>query len=1263
MDYNIWRIIIQLPSNPIPQPIESKEVLSIPRIVAGNRKMAKPERIEIRLLGTFEVNRTGFELRTHQWPRRKAAALLQRLAYEGRLVRDLAIEFLWPEGDSVTGANNLYRTLHALRQTLDTFLGPGTAESILSFKGGILELLEPVWVDTAEFESLCQPAPGERTGARRARLEQALALYRGELLPDERYEEWTQLPREALRRLHREATHSLADELQKAGEYPASIDLLARLLAMDPADEAAHQALMSAYARTGRRSEALRQYQVCVEALAAELDVSPSPGTVAIYEQILGGELGPEPVQIQRFASVTSPFPEDKPQPLFIGRERELAQLGSHLKSALAGEGRVVFITGEAGQGKTSLMAEFAYHAQIANPELVVAAGACQALAGIADPYLPFRELVAMLSGDWQRPWLGRDIAPIHARRLQEIAPQTIETIASHAPGLVNILFPGYTGQGTVGGMIGLQNQYQFFEQMTQLLRVLARRQPLLLLLDDLQWSDTASANLLFHLGRQLTGSEVLILGAYRPSEVSTPDAREGVGGPDSPHPMVFVVQELVRYRGDIQIDLSLAEASERRGFVEELLDSEPNRLNSTFREALYRRTLGHPLFTVELLRALQEQGDLVKDETGMWKTTQDLDWAIMPVRVEAVIARRIDRLPEELRRILEIASVEGESFTAEVQARVQDIDLRLLLQRLSGVLERRYRLVRELGEVQLGNQSLTRFQFRHNLFQQYLYNRLSTAERRVTHAEIAAVLERIGGDDLEQLAVSLAYHYLSAGNAARAVPYLYRAGINAQRRVALEEAIQFYEAALENWQENNVLAKAELFQKIGVAYLALGNSTAAIEHFSTANDLYAQAGNQVGMGANQRLIGRSYFEQGDRDLALDHYHRALSLLENEPQNPELARVISAIAQMHMTVNQYDEAIAWGERALAQARTAEIEDVIVHALTTVGTSLANKGEAERGLAMQAESQERAEALGLPHDAGRAYTGWGDSLVTLERYEEARAIYQRMLVYAQKAQTGMFEGVALVQLAYLDWWAGRWRQAWARRKAILDWMTTFPGASFVKVWASNLLGLMYNDIGQSEQARAILVEYASVARSAREPQTTVPHLGQLARCAQSWDQEAELVPEILSLTDTTAYPPYEIMPALTFACRWLAQSSGGDPSAFARLEKVHTQMKNRQSAASLHETRAFAAAIRGEWTQAIEDYRLAAELWEALDRPFDLLRTLAGWVPALDITANRAGALAVKRQAASVLEKLADELDDPELKKSFLASPLVSGILE
>jgi predicted ATPase/DNA-binding SARP family transcriptional activator len=1214
------------------------------------------QQVEIVLLGSFTVKRGGQVLHADDWPRKKASTLLKWLAFERRLLKDQVIEFLWPESDPASGANNLYKTIHIVRQTLNINLGQGAADAIFRFADGILSLARSVWVDVREFDRLCT-TPEQRVDD----LEQALDLYQGDLLPDDLYEEWTQLPRQSLHRRQREVRLTLAAYRRDERDYNGAITLLTSLLAQDPVDEPVHRELMRLYAFNGQRHLALRQYQECAAILFAEIDALPAPETEALYGQILSGELAPALAP----GKVEFPYPSvEKSRPLFVGREWELGELHSRLQEAVEGNGSVIFITGEAGQGKTSLMAEFAYRAQSAYPELVVAAGACQALLGIADPYLPFRDLIAMLNGDWQRPWLSGEMPAIHFRRLQAIIPHTKQAMNAYAPDLAGILLPASTIAGRHSSGKPELNQGQIFDQIRQFLRGIALRQPLLLLLDDLQWIDTASANLLFYLGRQMVNSSVLILCAYRPSEVHRKD--------NGDHPLVAVVQELIRYQGDIRVDLDKSIPEEEHGFIDALIDSEPNRLDMTFREAMYQRTKGHPLFTVELLRALKDQGDLRKNEAGMWTAAADLDWEILPARIEAVIARRIESLPRELRRILTVASVEGESFSVEVVAQVLATDDRSLLQKLSHQLVQQYRLIREQGEWRLGSQSITRYQFRHNLFQQYLYQQLSAAERRNLHRQIAAVLEQIGEGDLDQLAVSLAHHYTAAGDAMKAVPYLCRAGDDARRRVALEEAIRFYESALENWQENNRIAKAEVLHRLGDSLLALGNSIEAINRYSEAEELYAQGGDLNGMGAIQRLIGRSYWEQGDRAKALEHFHRALALLEQESPGAEMARAISAIAQMHMLVDEYDEAISWGKHALSLAQALNTEDVILHALTTVGVSLVVKQEAERGLAMIAESQKRAEAQGLPHDACRAYTGWGDSLVQLERYEEARILYERMLVYTRKVHANMFEGVALVQLGYLDWWVGSWRQAWARREEILNWMAASPGLSVAKIWASNLLGLMDNDLGQTEKASAALAEYTEIARRAREPQTTIPHLGQLSRCAYSAAEITELMNEILELIDSSSYPRYEILPALRMTCTRLAQASGGDPASLNRLEKAHAQMQNRQSIATLFEVQAAAAGIRGEWEIAAACYRTAAENWEALKRPYDLLRTLDGLSRAL-ISAHREdshsgdhnsiwdGSLKeISMQIERIIIELASELDEPEAKQAFLASPVVVG---
>ena len=179
--------------------------------------------------------------------------------------------------------------------------------------------------------------------------------------------------------------------------------------------------------------------------------------------------------------------------------------------------------------------------------------------------------------------------------------------------------------------------------------------------------------NLLFHLARQLKDSRLLLMGTYRPDDVA-------LGRDGGRHPLESILNELKRYHGDIVVDLSQTEAGEGRAFVDALLDSEPNHLDRSFRDELFAHTGGHPLFTVELMRNLQERGNLVKDAQGSWVQVGSLDWETLPARIEGVIGERIARLPADLHETLTIASVIGEEFAAQVVAHVQKVDERELV-------------------------------------------------------------------------------------------------------------------------------------------------------------------------------------------------------------------------------------------------------------------------------------------------------------------------------------------------------------------------------------------------------------------------------------------------------------------------------------------------------------------------------------------------------------------------------------------------------
>jgi tetratricopeptide (TPR) repeat protein len=503
--------------------------------------------------------------------------------------------------------------------------------------------------------------------------------------------------------------------------------------------------------------------------------------------------------------------------------------MDAYLDVALSGHGQVVLITGEAGCGKTALMQAFALRAQAAHPDLVVAGGHGNAHTGAGDPYLPFRELLSLLTGDVEAAWAAGVMSGEEASRLWHLLPLTVQALVKTGPDLIDLFVPGepllararrvspwpiesvplsrlqeVVTRGPEPSRALHFQQSALFEQYSQVLRALASSHPLLLTLDDLQWADGGSLNLLFHLGRRLAGSRILILGAYRPADLtlgrpaSLPmpgTAERELEEAGERHPLETIVNEFQRTFGDIEVDL---ERVEGRRFVDDLLDSEANHLGDAFREALHQRTQGHPLFTVELLRGMQERGDLVQDREGRWVEGSALPWETLPARVEAVIAERIGRLPQKLRGLLTVASVEGDIFTAEVVARTGAADERDVVRWLSQTLDRRHYLVSARGMVRAGSQRLSQYCFRHSLYQRYLYSTLDEVERAHLHEQVGVALEGLyGPHDTVAVAVQLARHFEQAGMTEKAIHYLHQAGERAYQLSAYQEGLAHLRRAL----------------------------------------------------------------------------------------------------------------------------------------------------------------------------------------------------------------------------------------------------------------------------------------------------------------------------------------------------------------------------------------------------------------------------------------------------------------------------------
>jgi DNA-binding SARP family transcriptional activator len=772
----------------------------------------------------------------------KARALLAYLAVEARQPhrREALAALLWPERAAASARANLSQALYNLRSILGDRASAeagAAAQSYLLVSSETIQLnpASAHRVDVTAFADLlraCAEHPHhalEECDDCALRLRDAVDLYQGDLLADlaigdsAPFEEWATVRREQLHRQALDALHHLAVFHEARGEPELGLAYAWRLVELDAWREEGQRLLMRLLARAGQRSAALAQYLACRRQLSEELGVEPAPETTSLYEQIRQGlvsAIPPPPLPPPQHGEPVS-IPD---RPPFVAREQELAHLGQWLTQALRGEGRVGFVVGEPGSGKTLLVHEFARQAMAVHPDLIVAYGNCNAYTGVGDPYLPFLEILGLLTGDFDGRLASGALTREHSHRLQGLLPAAAQALVNVGPNLINLFVPG-EGLLVRAQALGVTDtpwqarldelahrqlapamlsQTTLFEEYVRVLHALAPLHPLLLIVDDLQWADAGSANLLFHLGRKLAGHRILVLGAYRAEEVAL--GREG-----RQHPLEPVVNEFQRTWGDTRLDLAQADAE---GLVAQLIAREPNRLGAGFREALYRHTGGHALFTAELLRGMRERGNLQRDPAGCWVEGPSLDWEMLPARVEAVIAQHMARLPQEDRALLEAASVEGEEFTAEVVARVRGMAEGEVIQRLSGSLSKQHRLVMPISLQRLGEQCLSRYRFRHILFQRYLYQHLDEVERMHLHGEVGNALEErynaisdmppgaprslsdLGNlygarvAEVSPILPQLARQFGAAGVARKAVAYYTQAMLRAVNALATLEAI-----------------------------------------------------------------------------------------------------------------------------------------------------------------------------------------------------------------------------------------------------------------------------------------------------------------------------------------------------------------------------------------------------------------------------------------------------------------------------------------
>ena len=734
-----------------------------------------------------------------------------------------------------------------------------------------------------------------------------------------------------------------------------------------------------------------------------------------------------------------------------VGGDREMTALESALEEARDGRGLMVALVGEPGIGKSRLAVEIVRRAEA---EGFATAWTSSPSYASAFPYQLVVQLVPQLlergatedtEAALRAAHLGADEGTI--RTWARVIDDVLGTATEPAPELADLSPAG--------------KQRILVHAIGALLRARTAARPMLVVLDDLHWADPASLAVVEELLATVPDLALVLMATYRSTWSHGWEGRSAYE----------------------QINLRPLRAEDARRMATELATGQS--LADDVAERVLERSGGNPLFLEELVH-------------GERSASPDGGPHRLPASIHEMLLARLDALPADARRVLQVASVVGMAFeeraVADLVAAAAGDDGATGDGASDGgaagdMVDEALRELQRAELVQARGVAATdrTYVFRHPLIHEVAYGSLLTSTRRTLHGRVGRWLEEHGGDDRVN---ELARHFEHSDDRDRARRYLRLAGERAHELNASREAYDWFRAAADA-HEDEPLTRAELLEAAAQDIYLLGDTAEATRVQESAIAIRQAAGDETGAAAARIWLGRYIWLLGDPVEAERQNDLAVAGLERAGASPELAMAYSFRAQSLMLVPAFDEAERWARKAIAVAEATGATSVLVHAMDNLGTCLIGRSDA-RGVDYLLRSRSLALEHHLPDEVGRAnnnLTGQGARIFPLA-YPDMNRLIEEGIEYSQRTiPDGIFD--RWIRVAYGEFLVvtGRWPEA----ERILYGISADPGQAYLRGEVLSLRAILHAYRGRYDEAASVTTGLADSAQKVNDLQAVLPTL--------------------------------------------------------------------------------------------------------------------------------------------------------------------------